>query len=160
MTVGMTDLLSSDTKADFIGSGLTHILVVSGSNIAFLILLITFFLKYIPFSGWIKMSIILIFLLFYGTLVGWDVSVIRATIMGILSYGIASNGMRGSSRAVLTLALIVLILMSPLSPLYDPGFGLSFGATLGIILFHSKIESIGKKYGIPEWSLPFFSITL
>ena len=94
MTVGITDLLSPDTRADFIGSGLTHILVVSGSNIAFLILLITFFLKYIHLSRWLQIGIILMFLLFYGTLVGWDVSVIRATIMGILSYSIASNGMR------------------------------------------------------------------
>ena len=160
MTVGITDLLSRDTKADFIGSGLTHILVVSGSNIAFLILLITFFLKYIHLSRWLRIGSILMFLLFYGTLVGWDVSVIRATIMGILSYSIASNGMRGSSRAILALALIVLITISPLSPLYDPGFGLSFWATLGIILFHTKIASLGRKCHMPEWSLPFFSITL
>ena len=48
MTIGSIDLLSRETKDAFIATGISHILVVSGSNIAFLIILLTFFLKYFP----------------------------------------------------------------------------------------------------------------
>lgn len=160
MTIGMTDLLSAELRSDFIWSGLTHILVVSGSNIAFLILLLTFFMKYLDLTRNTQRIIISIILLSYGSLVGWDTSVIRATIMGILSYMIATWWWRWSSKASLGLAMITLIIINPLSPLYDVWFGLSFSATLGILLFHKKIEYFSRKVSLPEWSLPFFSITL
>ena len=99
MTIGVVDLLPKDVAKNFLGSGLTHILVVSGSNIAFLILLIGFLLRYFPKKNVIHIGITGSILLIYGSLVGWDTSVVRATVMGILSYTIVTGGHRASSGA-------------------------------------------------------------
>ena len=69
MTIGSIELLTQEVKAAFLASGTSHILVVSGSNIAFLIIILTFFLKYIPLHRGIRSLVIVGCILFYGTLV-------------------------------------------------------------------------------------------
>lgn len=70
MTVGSDTYLSREVSSNFTLSGITHILVVSGANIAFLIVFLSFFLRYIPYLGR-KGKIIIIggSILFYATLV-------------------------------------------------------------------------------------------
>lgn len=150
MTIGDDTHLSSETKNDFISSGISHILVVSGSNIAFLILFLSFFLKYLPITKYIRMASIWCILFFYGSLVWWDVSVIRAIIMGILSYIIAEYGGNVASLSTLAFSAIILTIIEPLAPLYDAGFGLSFGATAGILLFQERGKILLQKYHIHE----------
>lgn len=48
MTIGNIELLSTEIKKSFTNAGITHILVVSGSNIAFVIIILTSLLRYIP----------------------------------------------------------------------------------------------------------------
>ena len=81
MTIGNIELLSSETKQYFTNAGITHILVVSGSNIAFVIVLLTGILRYMALSQWIRGSVIIVFVLLYGSLVGWDMPVVRAVAM-------------------------------------------------------------------------------
>jgi competence protein ComEC len=81
MTIGNIELLSSDTKKAFTNAGITHILVVSGSNIAFVIVILTGILRYIPMKKWINISIVMLFVIMYGSLVGWDMPVVRAVGM-------------------------------------------------------------------------------
>ena len=54
MTIGNIELLSSETKKAFTNAGITHILVVSGSNIAFVIVILTGILRYIPMLRWLR----------------------------------------------------------------------------------------------------------
>jgi competence protein ComEC len=122
MTIGIDEYLTKPLKDAFLQSGITHILVVSGSNIAFLIFFMTFFMKYLPIHRYIRMIVISGVIIFYGFLVGWEVSVVRATIMGILSYVIAEYGSRTASLASLALAGIILTGFAPLAPVYDAGF--------------------------------------
>lgn len=159
MTIGSVELLSRDIKDAFIASGTSHILVVSGSNIAFLIILLSFFLKYTLLGRTSRILIISSVVWFYGFLVGWDISVIRATIMGVLSYIITEYGSHGSSRAILWLSLLILTIISPLGPIYDPGFWLSFSATLGILLFHTKIAALCDRISLPHSMTSMLSIT-
>jgi ComEC/Rec2-related protein len=160
MTIGSIDILSRETKNAFIASGTSHILVVSGANIAFLIIILTFFLKYLPLGKTIRATIVCSFILFYGTLVWWDVSVVRATIMGILSYIIVEYGSRWSSVSIFALTWVILTAISPLSPVFDAGFGLSFSATFGILVFHPMIEKWCKKYNIPHSIVSIISVSI
>jgi competence protein ComEC len=80
--------------------------------------------------------------------------------MGMLSYTIVENGSRGSSRAILALTAILLILYEPLSIVYDAGFGLSFGATLGILIFQKSIAKYGKRYGVPLLITAIISVSI
>jgi competence protein ComEC len=160
MTIGADEYMEADIKKSFTESGISHILVVSGANIAFLILFMTFFMKYLPIGKYLRIVIIGSIILFYGKLVGWDVSVVRATIMGIISYLIAEYGARTSSLATLALAGLILTIYNPLSPLYDAGFGLSFGATLGILIFHAPIQKYWIRACLPENIYPFVSVSI
>lgn len=160
ITIWVDSYLSSETKTAFIKSGVSHILVVSGSNIAFLIFFLMFFLKYIAIGKYWRISIIWGSILLYSSLVWWDVSVVRATIMWILSYIIAEYGWRASSISTLALAWFILTLYSPLSPVYDAGFWLSFAATAGILIFRTPLEWVWKKTRFSPGLLPFISATL
>jgi predicted membrane metal-binding protein len=48
MLVGNVDLLEKNIQKQFVASGVSHILVVSGSNISLLLLVILGIVKYIP----------------------------------------------------------------------------------------------------------------
>ena len=86
MTIGNIELLTNETKKAFTNAGITHILVVSGSNIAFVIVILTGILRYMPIGRIIRTMIVIIFVLGYGSLVGWDMPVVRAVSMGIITY--------------------------------------------------------------------------
>jgi hypothetical protein len=73
-----------------------------------------------------KYILIFGFLGLYGSLVGWDIPVIRATVMGIIIYFGITNGWKINSIALLFGIAVILSFFSPLSLLYDASFGLSF----------------------------------
>lgn len=160
MTIGADKYLEKWIKDSFTQSGISHILIVSGSNIAFLIMFMLFFLKYMRIRRFWRMSLIGGVIVFYGSIVGWDVSVVRASIMGILSYFIAEYGARASSIATLAFAGLILTIYSPLSPVYDAGFWLSFGATIGILIFHAPLKSLWEKTRFPQSIFPFISVSI
>lgn len=160
MTIGSTKYLTEIVKDAFLSSGITHILVVSGSNIAFLVLFLSFFIKYLHTGRWFNITIVVFCIIFYVGIVGIEVPVLRAALMGILSFLIASAWLRASGRAIIGLTLILLTVMEPLSPLFDAGYGLSFGATLGILLFQKHTENYFKRLHVPSILRSALSLTI
>ena len=100
------------------------------------------------------------FLGLYGSLVGWDIPVIRATVMGIIIYFGITNGWKINSIALLFGIAVILSFFSPLSLLYDASFGLSFGATIGIILLNQPIHDFLQKFFKFSWISTLMSVTL
>lgn len=160
MTIGNIDLLTSETKKQFTNAGITHILVVSGSNIAFVIIIITGLLKYLPISGVIRTIAVVVFVLMYGSLVGWDMPVIRAVSMGIITYIALEWWKRVSSIAILFLVCICILISSPLALVYDAWFWLSFLGTLGILLFQPSIRGYTNFRYIPGFLSDIISVTI
>lgn len=160
ITIGNTDFMTSDIQDEFKNASLTHILVVSGSNITFLILFIGFFLKFFNIKRWVKYSIIFGFILLYAHLVGWEPPVIRATIMGIITYLAISEGWKINSVSLIFLIAVIFSIFSPFALLYDASFGLSFGATLGIITCNDPIQRFLKKFLKFPILATIFSVTL
>jgi competence protein ComEC len=135
-------------------------LVVSGSNIAFVIIILTSILRYLPIWRIVRGMTVVGFIIAYGSLVGWDMPVIRAVAMWIITYLAIEWWKRASSIAILFLVGWVILIYSPLALIYDAGFGLSFGGTLGILLFHKPIqESIWVRY-IPRFIVEIISVTI
>lgn len=62
-----------------------HIMVVSGSNVMMLIIFLTLFLR--AFQPWIRLTIIAGTIIGFVVLVGGDVPVWRAALMGVIGYG-------------------------------------------------------------------------
>lgn len=126
-----------ELKEDFRETGMTHIIAISGFNIAVIIALLDYLAA--PFlprkSGAVA---IMVFIGLYAVLVGASASVVRASVMGV-SYLI---GFRLLGRPTLAIAglFTAAFLMTLANPdtLWDIGFQLSFAATLGLMLYAGR----------------------
>ncbi len=131
--IGDASLMDDNFNARFRRIGLTHLCVVSGSNISFVLVNLCILLFFIPFQYRIPLAICGI--ISYILLVGTDPPVLRAGVMGIVGVFSLLYGKRGDDQLrLLTFAATGLVLLSPMSLVYDIGFLLSFLATLGIIV--------------------------
>jgi competence protein ComEC len=131
--------------------GLQHLLAISGFHFALLSFFLAFFLKRIlPDKG---MALVLILLLStYFFYMGGAPSISRAWI-GVILYLIALVfRLRPSPLNALGVALLAALLFDPLV-ITHIGFQLSFGATLGILLFYrlfnQKLEAFFPKRPYP-----------
>ena len=115
-------------------TGMTHIIAISGFNIALIIALLDrLAAPLLPRR--VGAVIIALLIVLYALLVGASASVVRAAVMGI-SYLI---GLRLMGRPTLALAglfsaAFVMTLWNPLT-LWNVGFQLSLAATLGLLLY-------------------------
>ena len=127
-----------DLAEDFRATGMTHIIAISGFNIAILIaILVALGEPFFSRRGAVLFAMTGIIL--YTILVGADASVVRAAIMGGI-FLIASRllGRPNFAFASLFLAAFIMTLVNPYT-LWDVGFLLSFTATLGLMLYATPI---------------------
>jgi ComEC/Rec2-related protein len=156
MALGDTSLLPPDLERDFRAAGLTHLMAVSGANLA-VVLAAGLLLAGILGAGRGSMAavgIVLVVLLVVVT--RWEPSVLRAGVMaGLVMLGVATGRGPGGRRA-LCLAVIVLLLADP-SLAGALGFQLSVAATTGVLWLGPVVarafpgwvpERVGKAVGI------------
>ncbi len=126
--------LSSELEEQFRITGMTHIIAISGFNIAILVGSVVSLGR--PILGSRRASILALVVVFlYTLLVGADAAVVRAAVMGSLF--IFSRRMMGRptfAPASLFVAAWIMTLLNPFI-LWDIGFQLSFAATLGLMLY-------------------------
>lgn len=134
MTLGDKSALTQDLKDVYAVTGASHVLALSGLHLGIIYSLLSLL------SGGIKRfnSLFLLFTILvlwsYVFLVGMPVSVLRSALMLSL-YALLSLGHRDKmSVNTLAFAVIVLLLMNPLS-LFDIGFQLSFISVLFIVVW-------------------------
>lgn len=130
-------------------TGMTHIIAISGFNIAILIGLITAVAE--PWLGHRPaVALALPGVALYTLLVGADPSVVRAAIMGGL-YLIATRwlGRPTFALASLFVAAFIMTLLNP-NTLWQVGFQLSFAATLGLMLYAEPITNWARR-GVSRW---------
>lgn len=145
--LGVESGISANVQDAFKDTGTSHIIVISGFNIAILAGLFT---KYL--SQWLgsrKGAILAaIIIAAYTILVGGDASVVRAAIMGWLGLFAHQVGRRQNGVNSLAFAAAGMALFSP-QVLWDVGFQLSFAATLGLILFAEPLSDTFLNYASP-----------
>lgn len=136
--LGVEGGIPKDVSDAFAATGTSHIVAISGFNIA-----IISGLFYQVFRRWfgprraVWPSIAGIAL--YTLLVGASASVVRAAVMGIL-YLVGRNlGRPTYVPASLAAAAVGMTLWNPLV-LWDVGFQLSFAATLGLVLYVDRFQ--------------------
>ena len=127
-------------------SGTLHVIVVSGTNIVYVIAAL------LGTSGFLKRPAQIFFavlgVLAYAIMVGGGASVWRATLMGLTVLLAAVLGRRRLAQEALFLSAATLLLANPLG-LWQLGFQLSFAATAGIIFLQDLIES--RLQAMPRW---------
>lgn len=136
IVIGAKEDLPQDFEESLRRTGTIHVVVVSGYNISVIAGLL------IGLSSFIKRQFAIILALvaitFYTLLVGADPPAVRAAIMGAVTFGAVFLGRQRFSLYSLGLAGFIMVMVSPMV-ITNIGFQLSFLATVGIILFQSKI---------------------
>jgi len=138
MLIGYTQDMPESMEEAFRKAGLTHILAVSGANIAFLLFPLMWLLKRLGFSSKWASAITLPVMLFYVFATGMEASVIRAAIMAAVT--LAGMILWRQTDIYCSMAFsVLLILLSNTFMLFDAGFLLSYGATLSLVLFYKPV---------------------
>ena len=155
--IGETRNISADVYRYFRDSGTLHLLAVSGSNVALVLLFFITILK--PFSvSRNQRSVILIIVIFLFIFVSYsEPSVIRAGLMAsiIILAGIIQR--KYDLNNVIALTALLILLVEP-AQFFEVGFQLSFVTAWGIILAVPIYEDIIKRYRLSNWRKYLFVI--
>jgi|CZCB01.1.fsa_nt_gi competence protein ComEC len=138
MLIGYTQEMPESMEEAFRRAGLSHIMAVSGANLAFLLLPFIWLLKRIGLNPRWASVVSLPVMLIYVFATGMEASVIRAAIMA----GIMLLGMiiwRQTDFFCSISASVLLILLSNTFMLFDIGFILSHSAALSLVVFYKPV---------------------
>ena len=156
--LGDTSEIDEETREDFSNSNISHVLAVSGLHISYIIILVTNATKNIV--GKRKSKIIAsIILLIYMSITGFNVSVVRASIMGILTCMAFVIYRKSNTLNNIAIAALITLINNPYS-LISISFLLTYGGTLGIIYFEPIVEKIIKNIKIEnrKWKYIYLKI--
>ena len=130
---------------DFRATSLTHLLAVSGSNVAFVLLLFApLLIRLRPLA---RLGAVGVLLAQFAVLTRGEPSVLRACVLATLAVGAHAVGRRASAPRLLALAVIVLVLVDPLL-VRSVGFQLSVAATAAIVI---GARPISRLLWGPSW---------
>ena len=138
--IGDRSGLDADLERRLQEAGTYHVIAISGGNIALLtaLLVVCGRLARLPPRGMALGSIAI--LAFYGYVAGLAPSVMRATIAAMLYLAARVADHRGGALNAIAVAATIAAALDPLIIL-DPGFVLSFGATLAIVVAAGRMVS-------------------
>lgn len=131
--IGDRSRLSEEDEQRLQEAGTYHVIAISGGNIAILTALLTFGLRALFVPQRAAAALTIAALLFYGQVTGPAASIERAITAAVIFLAARLADHRGPPLNALAVAALFSVAASPLAIL-DPGFILSFGATLGILL--------------------------
>ncbi|HEY3043440.1 MAG TPA: DNA internalization-related competence protein ComEC/Rec2, partial [Vicinamibacterales bacterium] len=114
-------------------AGTYHVIAISGGNIAILAGLLLGAFRFAGCLGRGAMIAAIGLLAAYAGLVSGGASVSRATLMAVVYFGARALDQRSAPLNALWVVAAILVATDPLS-IADPAFGLTFGATLGILI--------------------------
>lgn len=148
LTIGDDGHVPEEVDDAFRSSGLAHLLVISGLNVAFVAMAIFFLLwraaACLPrlaerFDLRRPSAFFTIFIVWlYAFVAGLDVSVVRAAIMASVFLAGIAFGRKPDTVNSLSVAAIIILLREPMA-IYDISFQLSFVAVLSMALWYKPL---------------------
>jgi competence protein ComEC len=150
--LGEDEEVDERTVEDFRRSGLSHLLAVSGQNVALLALLAMPVLAVFGIPLGTRLVWILGTIVVYVPLAGAGPSIVRAGVMGALSVLATLAGRRSSRLYGLLVAALVTLAIDPRLAA-DVGWQLSFAAVLGILALAGPLRrAIASRTGAGGFS--------
>ena len=130
IVTGRRGAVSASLREDLNAAGLSHLVVISGSNVTILATLV------VAASAWIVGRRRAIWLAIgvvglYTVFVGAEAPVVRAAIMGTLLLLAGASGRRGAAEPAIALAAALMVAIEP-GTIDDLSFQLSFAATAAL----------------------------
>ncbi len=136
--LGSRNEIDEELMQKFNKVGLTHILAISGYNIAIVIFAAEKFFSFLTRK--FKVLFLIFFIFVFVVLTGATASVVRAALMGSISLLALFFGRNYYVFLGLFVSAFFMNLWNPKILVYDISFQLSFLATSGICLFSNAIE--------------------
>ena len=138
LTIGDTSGLDPVTLERFRRAGLSHLVAVSGSNVAIVVGSVVLLCAALgPFA---RTAIAGLALMLFVLVVGPDPSVLRAAAMGGIALGALAWGRVTEPLHVLGLAVLIVVGARP-AMVHSVGLHLSVAATFGIVLWAAPIAA-------------------
>jgi competence protein ComEC len=137
--LGIESGISPDVRDAFNAVSATHVIAISGSNLAIigaLVLGISGRFLRPNFSAAVTIAVIMLYTVF----VGGDPAVLRAAVMTTLGLIATQLGRETYGLASISFAALLLTAINP-QTLFDVGFQLSFMATLGLIVYATRFQT-------------------
>lgn len=136
--LGLREAVARDVAAAFTTAGVSHIVAISGWNVAIVAGALTRLLRRAPRRLRIGATAATVAL--YAVATGGSPSVLRAAAMALVVLLAGELGLRAAAGDALAWAAAVLLLADPRA-VTDPGFQLSVLATGGLIAWAGPLES-------------------
>jgi competence protein ComEC len=148
LALGDDSRLEPALERDFRATGLSHLLVVSGENVAMVLAPIVALGAALRLSRWPRFVLCLGVVAFFVVLTGAEPSVMRAGVMaGLALVGILLGRPR-STGSILAGAVVVLLVLDP-ALVWSVGFQLSVAATASMVALATPIAE--RLRFLPAW---------
>jgi len=137
--------LGSDLEQKFKDTGLIHIVVLSGYNVTIVAEAFIKILSFVPrLYGY---SAGMFGIILFAVMAGGGTTIIRASAMAIIALYAKWTGNTYNAFRALVVSGACMILLNPLTLLYDPSFHLSFMATFALIVFTPYTQKMFGSFG-------------
>lgn len=136
--LGDTRGVAPGVADDFRRAGLSHLLAVSGSNVAFVLALA----RPLTRRGGLatRLCVGLLIIGFFAVLTRWEPSVLRASVMAAAALGASFVGRPAATARLLAFAVVALVIADPFL-VHSAAFTLSCAASVGIVALAHPIGS-------------------
>jgi competence protein ComEC len=135
--------MPDELRERFTRAGLSHLLVVSGFNVAVLALALSWLLGFLPLA--VRTLAVCLAIGAFVLLVGLDPPVVRAGVSGVLVYLAIAVGRSFRPLPLLSAVALVMLLFDPVMLALDPSFQLSFLAVAGLVLSRDFFTRIFRR---------------
>ena len=130
--VGLRDRVSRPVADDFTTTGLSHVVAISGWNIALVAGIATALLRGLGLGRRPRSLLVIVAILAYTIVAGAEASVVRAALMGAVVLVAREGGHPSGAAGALGLACLGLLAVEP-TMVGDVGLQLSLAATAGLL---------------------------
>lgn len=144
MIYGKTEGLDTTIQNNFKKIGVSHVISVSGTNLAIVIGILEYIFRKLRFNKKVKIPLEIVFTVAFGVIAGLGYSILRAVICSVIGSICEICGKKIKGVKKLFLSLYITLLINPYA-IFNVSLQLSYTATLGIMIYCSKIERKLKK---------------
>lgn len=145
---GDTSGLDPAVATDFRGTGMTHLVAVSGANVAIVLSAVLLLARWCRAGPTVAAGLCTAALVGFVILARPSPSVLRAAAMGGLGLVALALGRTRAAIPALATSVIVLLLVDP-ALAGDAGFALSAFATAGLLLLAPVLRDLLRRRGLP-----------
>ena len=142
--VGLRERVGREVADDFTTTGLTHVVAISGWNIALVAGIATGLLRAAGLPRRVRSLLVLAAIVAYTVVAGAEASVVRAAVMGGVVLLAREGGRPAGAAAALGVACAALLLVDP-GMVGDIGLQLSLAATAGLLALGGAAEAAVRR---------------